>query len=184
MSSRYIERIPANRRRLVVGLDLSTTRTGIATPAKGNKTRTDSIRPPTKAKRSMRHIWIATQIVAQIPHACPLIVIEGHSFGSNKANQSALHECAGVVKAQLHKQRKRYVTIAPKTLKKYATGDGNADKAEMVAAATAHGGTPANDDEADAYWLRQIGLIIVGKNEPRTPYETKLRDQKRNEVIA
>ena len=47
------------------------------------------------------------------------------------------------------------------TIKKHATGKGNADKAAMVAAMHALGHAPADDNEADAlallYWALALG---------------------------
>lgn len=47
------------------------------------------------------------------------------------------------------------VTVAPSTLKKFATGSGKADKARMVLEARRKwpGWTPATHDEADARWV-------------------------------
>ncbi|MCZ8278973.1 MAG: hypothetical protein O9313_11610, partial [Acetobacteraceae bacterium] len=46
-----------------------------------------------------------------------------------------------------------YQGVPVGTIKRYATGRGNADKAAMVAAMRARGFTPADDNEADALAL-------------------------------
>ena len=43
-----------------------------------------------------------------------------------------------------------YQGVPVGTIKRFATGRGNADKAAMIAAMTAHGFRPADDNEADA----------------------------------
>lgn len=49
--------------------------------------------------------------------------------------------------------------VGPKTVKKHATGNGNADKAQMVAAARKRWRfTPKTDDEADACWIADTYL--------------------------
>ena len=62
--------------------------------------------------------------------------------------QTQLVEVAFVSGAETH-------TVAPATLKKFATGDGRADKARMVLEARKRwvGWTPATHDEADARWV-------------------------------
>ena len=51
------------------------------------------------------------------------------------------------------------------TIKKHATGKGNADKAAMVAAMHALGHAPADDNEADAlallYWALASGPTVM-----------------------
>ena len=44
------------------------------------------------------------------------------------------------------------------TLKKFATGKGNAGKGAMIEAARKAGFTPADDNEADAIWLREFAI--------------------------
>lgn len=46
-----------------------------------------------------------------------------------------------------------YEAIPVATIKRHATGKGNANKAKMIAAAEARGWTPGDDNEADALWL-------------------------------
>lgn len=48
--------------------------------------------------------------------------------------------------------------IEVKTLKKFATGNGNAGKPEMIAAAIAAGFNVSNDDEADAIHLLRYAI--------------------------
>jgi Holliday junction resolvasome RuvABC endonuclease subunit len=68
--------------------------------------------------------------------------------------------------------------IVPATLKMFATGAGNADKVAMVAAANRqrseharltgkldHYADLTDDNEADAWWLRQMGLWLAKADE-------------------
>lgn len=52
----------------------------------------------------------------------------------------------------------KYHEVHVSTLKKYATGSGNADKETMVGMAIARGWEPETDDEADALWVLDWGL--------------------------
>ncbi len=55
-----------------------------------------------------------------------------------------------------------YLGVPVGTIKKHATGKGNAGKAEMVAAVTARGHTPADDNEADALALLYFAIDQEG----------------------
>jgi Holliday junction resolvasome RuvABC endonuclease subunit len=54
----------------------------------------------------------------------------------------------------------KYKRVAASTLKKYATGNGRADKPAMYAAAKARGldKNVASDDEVDALWVLDYAL--------------------------
>lgn len=56
------------------------------------------------------------------------------------------------------------LVVHSKTLKRYATGNGNADKREMwVAAEQAYPGAKVKtSDEADALWLSLLGVHVLG----------------------
>lgn len=55
------------------------------------------------------------------------------------------------------------VDVAPTVLKQIATGNGNANKDQMVTAAQTLLGYRGRDhDEADAVWLCQIGIQMIG----------------------
>ena len=66
-----------------------------------------------------------------------------HVYGGLMATLSAWCEQRGVP----------YAGVPVGTIKKHATGKGNADKAAMIAAAKACGFNPADDNEADALAL-------------------------------
>lgn len=65
----------------------------------------------------------------------------------------------GVVRLALQRHRVPYVVVPPASLKKYATGKGNATKADMRMALYQRTGMDVRDDNAvDAVWLRYLGL--------------------------
>jgi Holliday junction resolvasome RuvABC endonuclease subunit len=55
-----------------------------------------------------------------------------------------------------------YQGVPVGTIKKHATGKGNAGKAEMIAAATARGHKPTDDNEADALALLYFAVDLEG----------------------
>lgn len=69
----------------------------------------------------------------------------------------------GVVRTVLLDYSVPYALVSPKTLKKFATGNGNADKDMMMAAARRRAGMIFKDDnQCDAWFLRQAGLDHYG----------------------
>ena len=70
-----------------------------------------------------------------------------------------------VVRKLLYDRRIPWVEVPPTTLKKFATGKGNAQKNDMAAAAKAKlGYNSPSDDIIDAVWLAKLGehLGVVG----------------------
>lgn len=56
-----------------------------------------------------------------------------------------------------------YVLVVASTLKKYATGDGRADKSDLRMELYQRAGiNERNDNKVDAYWLRHMGLDHLG----------------------
>lgn len=97
-------------------------------------------------------------IAGLYPKNCDMVVIEGPAYGRHhKAH--GLGELHGVVKAWLWNRESSIVTIPPTTLKKFATGKGNASKEMMLAEAVRRLDYPGHHhDEADALWLMQAVL--------------------------
>lgn len=95
-----------------------------------------------------------------------LVLLEGYSFGSRQSHAHALGELGGVVRLALWEARYTVVDVPPACLKKYATGRGNAKKAEVLAAAIRRlNYQGADDNEADALWMVQMGLAWQGRPE-------------------
>lgn len=138
----------------VMGLDLSCVKTGVALPDGSVLT----IVAPDCANRGAARLRHIRNCVRDLFARVELAVIEGYAFGAINQRE-ALGEVGGVVRLALFESRIPYAVVPAKTLKKYATGNGNASKAMMVAAAQRHLGYRGSDDnEADALWLRAIAL--------------------------
>ena len=93
---------------------------------------------------------------------------------------SVLGELAGIVKMTcntvLQGQARYPLKVPPSTLKKYATGRGNAKKVEIVLAVYKHWGKEIRDDnEADAYVLAKIASGH-GSTQYQRDVVDKLRD--------
>lgn len=140
----------------VIGLDVSTSSTGLAMPNGSCRT----IKPKAGVAdptRRLSEILALSEPYLKLAHA-NVAVIEGYSlFGPQQRTLIRLAEVGGAVRARLFEHDVAVVEVEPKRLKKYATGNGNASKDDMVAAARGAGAVVANDDEADAWWLWALG---------------------------
>lgn len=151
----------------MVGLDLSVSRTGIAW-LDGSTT---STKVPGKVKGGDRLALLMLQIEPALrrggasdhpSYGQPLpdlLVIEDYSPGAVGINGKLTNaELCGCVLLLASQRRIPVAKVRANTLKRYATGNGSADKDAMVAAAHAQGWDGATHDEADAAWLRWLGL--------------------------
>jgi Holliday junction resolvasome RuvABC endonuclease subunit len=140
----------------VVGLDLSLTSTGMA-----HGDVTESFQPKTKGMQRLHDILCeVVNIVVKLPD--PFVVVEGYSFSSRNSHAHALGELGGVIRFHLWQRQVPYVDVPPTCRAKFATGKGNAGKAEVVSAVSARTGRTwvgkGAEDECDAWVLQEMGL--------------------------
>ena len=165
---------------LVVGLDLSITATGIC-DVDGNTFTVGG-----KAELGDKRLRIIASAVTEATQpqeviGCgfmpvTLVVIEALAAGHSKGNGSAAAEVMGAAKSLLLSIGTPYVLVPPATLKKFATGRGNATKPDMAVAAYKRGDEIefADDNQCDAWWLRAAGLDALGH--PLFPMPQAQRD--------
>lgn len=142
-----------------LGLDLSLTGTGVAL-----ESGTFTIRP--KCFGAERLAFIEDRIAEVVSdNGITLVAMEGYAFGRpNQAHQ--VGELGGVVRLKLWRMGVPFVVIPPASLKKYATGKGNANKDAMLEAAIRRFGFEGHgNDEADAWLLLQAALCAYGKRQ-------------------
>lgn len=148
----------ADAERAVVGLDLSITATGVAL-ADGS---VSTIGPPPKL--GDRRLVALRDRLESFPmqiYNADLVVIEGPVVRSSAAITIGMVH--GVVRSMLLDYGTPYVLVPPATLKKYATGKGNADKTAMALATYKRASIEFDDDnQCDAWWLRAAGLHALG----------------------
>lgn len=135
----------------VLALDLSLTGTGWATSIDDYGTETK----PGKLRGVERlHAWQDWLIAKTTSTRFDLAVIEGYAMGARGRAVFSIGEWGGISRLSLYQMGIPYVEIAPSTLKKYATGKGNAPKPDMRMALYKRTGLDVSDDNAvDAIWL-------------------------------
>lgn len=91
---------------------------------------------------------------------CDLIAYENAAFGAGRRQMTttAFHcRLAGVIQLAAAELGAAFLELNPTAIKKFATGSGAADKAQMVAAArTQLGVDVADDNQADALWVLEL----------------------------
>jgi len=143
-----------------LGLDLSLTSTGFSTNGI-----TGRISTPTKGAE--RLYLISNNIISLIKeHAINVVIIEGYSFASSNSQAHSIGELGGCVRMRLWENEIPFVDVPPTSRAKFATGRGNASKAEVISSISAKTGKvfagKGSDDECDAWVLEQMGLTHLG----------------------
>ncbi len=143
-----------------LALDLGTsTGWALRTPDSQIVSGTQSFKPGRFEGGGMRYLrfrgWLAEL------HASASIGVVYFEEVRRHAGVDAAHAYGGflgTLTAWCEGQSIPYAGVPVATIKKHATGKGNADKAAMVAAMQALGFTPADDNEADALALLRWAL--------------------------
>lgn len=106
-----------------------------------------------------------------------LCLIEGYSHNSRQGAHF-LGEFGGLVRSWLlDSWMGAVVEVAPKQLKKFAAGKGNASKALVTSALSKRYDREfATDNAADAFGLLMLGLCVVGAREPETKAQREVVD--------
>jgi Holliday junction resolvasome RuvABC endonuclease subunit len=146
----------------VIGVDPSITATGVALSdgslitVGGKSDRGDE-----------RLLDIACLIGTSVTRA-DLVVMEDLPTHAHGAGISGMVQ--GVVRLMCLRASVPYALVTAATLKKWATGSGNADKSDMRMALYKRTGLDVRDDnQVDAWWLRAAGLECLGQSVVEMP---------------
>lgn len=140
-----------------IGLDLSLNATGVCFGDGELRTLT-----PSSKDRDARLLWFYGQL-RDLAAEAGIFVIEatavyGHANGDTATLTGELH---GVARLALRDRLKAWVP--PSSLKKLATGKGNATKPDMRVALLQRAGIDIRDDnQVDAWFLRAMGMAAYG----------------------
>jgi len=157
----------------ILGLDLSIAATGVCWPD-GD---TDAILGKS-TDGDARLVTIVDRIYrAHLGFQFDLAVLEDLPVHGKAAGITGMVH--GAVRLALQRMKVPYALLAPATLKAYATGTGTADKHAMRMAAFKRANLEFKDDnQCDAWWLRQAGLDWTGHPEIQLPQAQRARLEK------
>lgn len=97
-----------------------------------------------------------------------LVVME--DAPANTKGSGPLGMVQGVIRLALCRRRVPYALVVHASLKKYATGDGRADKSDLRMELYQRAGIDErNDNKVDAWWLRHMGLDHLGEPPLKLP---------------
>lgn len=140
---------------VVLGIDPSLSATGIAGQLAAYTVHTETGDP-----ERLDRIYTAVRQHVEEAGIVRLAVVEDLPTHAKSAGLTGMAQ--GVVRLALIHRRVPWVKVPAATLKKYATGSGNASKADMRMAWYQRAGADVRDDnQVDALWLRQIGLALL-----------------------
>ena len=151
----------------VVGLDLSTKRVGFAA-ADGELFSISAHAGAEDPYRRLHELGREIERALRLrPPAPELVVVEGYSLamhpGGGILSKIRLGEIWGIVRTRLFEMGIRFVDVPPSSVKRFAVGNGNAKKEQMVSRAIELGARGnVNDDEADAFHLRRMARAAYG----------------------
>ena len=147
---------------VVVGVDPSISATGLALSDGSLQTVGGK---PERGDHRLLDIACAVGTAISRAHLVVLEDLPTHAHGAGITGMAS-----GVVRLMCLRASVPYVLLPPATLKKYATGRGNADKGDMRMALFQRTGVDVRDDnQVDALWLRYAGLQALGCPEVSLP---------------
>lgn len=150
----------------IVALDLSLNSTGVASTVDYVPPYVDTwtLRNDLTLYERLRWVRDRIRLIVAGPHEqADLVAIEGQSFGSSKSYARENAELAGLVKMDLYEAGIPFVLIAPSSLKKYATGNGRADKDAVFQQAIRRGNREFDSkDASEAWWMWQMASAHYG----------------------
>lgn len=130
-------------------------------------------------QRVDRYQMLIQRIMLLIDDRQPsLILLEGYSHGSKTSGmtQTKMSEFGGLLRLYLL-DHADVIEVPPATLKKFVLGKGTGKKDVMLKEVYKRWGYDTDsDDEADAYGLFRMGLMLAGKDEPANAKQSEALD--------
>jgi len=143
----------------VAGIDPSISATGVALPDGSLHT----IKTTLKMGDGERLLVMYRELTALLK-TTPLDFAVLEDLPTHAMSAGLTGRAQGIVRMTLAQRGIPYMDIPPATLKKFATGKGNAKKPVMRQAWLEFSGEDnADDNQVDAAWLRQVGLHLQGE---------------------
>lgn len=139
----------------VIGIDPSLSGTGVALITGELRT----IKTTAKMGDGERLLYLYTELVKLTTDGADFALIE--DLPTHAMSAGLTGRAQGIVRMLLAQRKIPYLAVPPATLKKFATGKGNAKKDAMRQSWLEFSGDDnADDNQVDAAWLRTIGLHL------------------------
>jgi len=147
---------------VTLGIDPSLTSTGVSVSGQTSSIRRDSSGP-------QRLVEIRDEVMLLVAeHGVDCVAIEHYSYASRNSQAHSIGELGGVLRVALHEAGIPTVEIPPTCRAKFATGKGNAGKAEVVSAISARTGIVWNGgdgpDRCDAWVIEEMLRCKLGQS--------------------
>lgn len=144
----------------IIGIDPSLTATGLA-DVYGRTFTIDNLHGDLR----LHHLHATVKLQAYVAELAVIEDLPTHGMGAGKTGMAQ-----GVIRLALMSLDIPYVCVTPASLKKFACGKGNATKADMRVELLRRSLFDLRDDnQVDAWWLRQMGLAHYGIAEVKLP---------------
>lgn len=144
-----------------LGVDPSLNGTGLcAVSDDGGVIHLETIRPG-DLRGAARLDLIERVVKAFLEESATFVALEEYAYHAVGDQVFQLGEVGGIVRLLAFRSGSPYEIVNPMLLKKFATGSSSAEKAHMIEAATALGARPADDNQADAFFLARIALVMA-----------------------
>ena len=141
---------------MILGLDVSTKKTGYCL-YNGEVRGSGVITPKAKDVLIKRAKYMRTALYDILEKYNPEFVVIEAPIVRNVKGSISISKVIGILELLLYNKGKQYVFVHNMTLKKWATGKGNASKKKMINKAIKLGFKPIDDNEADAFHLARWG---------------------------
>ncbi|MED5052681.1 crossover junction endodeoxyribonuclease RuvC [Anoxybacillus rupiensis] len=146
-----------------VGIDPST-KTGLVI-LEDNKVHT-AVEITSEEKRDPHRFMDIVETIMSHINKHDVICVEGFSYSSRGAAVSVQYGIGWILRSELIRAGLNYHDVPPSSVKKFATGKGNAKKEDMVLPIFKRWGFEHNSDNVrDAFVLAQIARALNGQAE-------------------
>jgi Holliday junction resolvasome RuvABC endonuclease subunit len=152
---------------LFLGVDQSLNATGLCLLSKDRDPYLKTVDPgPARGVERLRYVKNVVETFLEA--GVQFVAFEGYSYDS-VGRVFELGEMGGVLKLLACENNVPMIIVPPATLKKFATSNAGADKSAMVTqAALEMGIPPADDNQADAFFLALIARHVHLRDQPST----------------
>lgn len=147
---------------VALGLDLSLASSGLVVMKNSRVVAWENPKTVPKMMLEERIDIIVRRCSWMFRHYKPDIVVMESGARGGKFVDLSIYHLAGVVRWKMWRFQAPIVFVPPTTLKKEATGSGNAKKPEMLAIAREFWPACPNHDVADGFHLATYGVVNIG----------------------